>query len=95
MKDFIKLVYCRCGGHYLLFDVKNDPMEQHDLSHNLSWGEKRNELKELLFTHVSSTAPEVIENGEYIVIPEPKFPGDVNGHWFGFHYKDYSVDTFH
>lgn len=25
----------------------------------------------------------------------PGFPGDMPGRWFGLHYHDYSVDTFH
>lgn len=95
MMDYIKLVYCRCGGHYLLFDMKNDPMEQHDLSNDPSCADSLNELKKLLFSYISAYSPEIIENGEYIIIPKPNFPGDIDGRWYGFHYKDYSVDTFH
>ena len=95
MKDNIKLIYCRCGGHYLLFDLNNDPMEQHDLFNDTAWSDKCNELKELLFTKVSETTPEVIKDGEYITLAPPQFPGDMDEHWFGFHYKDYTVDTFH
>lgn len=95
MKDNIKLIYCRCGGHYLLFDMNNDKMEQHNLTADKSWEAKFGELKGMLLEHVKATAPEVLENGDFVVIPAPKFPGDVGGRWYGFHYKDYTVDTFH
>lgn len=95
MKDNVKLIYCRCGGHYLLFDMDNDSMEQHNLTEDKSWQSKFAELKQMLLAHVTKTAPEVLENGDFIVLPAPKFPGDVNGRWYGFHYKDYTVDTFH
>ena len=95
MQDNIKLIYCRCGGHYLLFNLNNDPMEQHDLSTNSDWNDTLVKLKKMMFDKISETAPEIIENGDYIITPEPKFAGDVNGRWLGFHYKDYSIDTFH
>lgn len=95
MKDNIKLIYSRCGDHYLLFDLNNDKMEQKDLSKDPKWSETFKELKDMLFKHISKTVPSIIENDQYITIKEPKFPGDIGDHWFGFHYKDYSVDTFH
>ena len=35
------------------------------------------------------------ENGQFLTYEAPHFPGDMPGRWFGFHYHDYSVDTFH
>lgn len=95
MIDKIKLVYSRCGGHYLMFDLNNDPMEQKNLYNHTDYKDILANLKHLMFNNISETCPQIIENGEYIIIDEPKFPGDIDSHWFGFHYKDYSVDTFH
>ena len=33
--------------------------------------------------------------GGFVTYDAPRFPGDMPGRWFGFHYHDYSVDTFH
>lgn len=95
MENDIKLIYTNCGGHYLLFDLKNDPMEQKDLSKDERYSDVFKQLKSKLIEKVSKTAPEVLENGDFVPTEEPKYPGDIYEHWYGFHYKDYSIDTFH
>lgn len=95
MKDGIKLVYCRCGGHYLMFDMKKDKMDQHDISNNPDYKEIFEKMKKELVSKAMKYSPELFEKGEFIVTEPPKFPGDSKGHWYGFHYKDYTVDTFH
>lgn len=95
MEGPLKLMYCVCGGHTLFFDLEKDPMEQHDLSNDPAYAAKREELFEKLLAHVAEHRPEVLENGQFKVTPAPQFPGDVKGRWYGFHYHDYSVDTFH
>ncbi|HIV19120.1 MAG TPA: sulfatase-like hydrolase/transferase [Candidatus Merdivicinus intestinigallinarum] len=91
----MKLIYCACGGHTLLFDMEKDPMEQRDLSHDPAYAAKREELFGKLLAHTAQYRPEALENGQFKVTPAPRFPGDVKGRWYGFHYHDYSVDTFH
>lgn len=106
MKDRIKLVYTTCGDHTLLFDLNSDPMERNDLSTDPAWQEKKNELWRLLLKHTAETAPEALEKNKdndccdpsalrFHTTRPPRFPGDMPGRWFGFHYHDYSVDTFH
>lgn len=95
MEDRWKLVYCTAGDHRLLFDLNTDPMEQHDLYNNPECAEKRDRLWKLLIEHTARYTPEVLKDGEFITIPEPENYMDVKNHWFGFHYHDYSVDTFH
>ena len=103
MQNRIKLVYTTCGDHLLLFNLKEDPMEQKDLSGDPAWQEKKQELFALLLAHVKETAPQVLEeipsgagsSCRFKTTPAPRFPGDMPGRWFGFHYHDYSVDTFH
>lgn len=96
MDDKMKLVYSRQGGHYLLFDMEADPMEKRDLAENPDFSSVFKKMKAILFEHIKKTSPELInEDGGIITTPEPKVPGDVNHRWFGFHYKDYSMDVFH
>ena len=45
--------------------------------------------------HSAVTVRALDENGQFLTYEAPHFPGDVPGRWFGFHYHDYSVDTFH
>ena len=62
---------------------------------NPECAEKRDHLWKLLIEHTARYTPEVLKDGEFITIPEPENYMDVKNHWFGFHYHDYSVDTFH
>ncbi len=96
MKDYMKLVYSRRGDHYLLFDMQNDPMEERDLSTDPQYKATYEELKTLLYEHIKTTVPQVLDDtGEFIILPAPSYPGQAQSRWFGFHYKDYSIDTFH
>lgn len=96
MKDRKKLVYTAYGNQSLLFDLDKDPMERHDLSDDESYRECKEELWNLLLAHTARYTPEALdENGRFLVCPAPRFPGDMPGRWFGFHYHDYNVDTFH
>lgn len=95
IKDNVKLVYCACGDHKLLFDLNNDPMEEKNLTDDPKYKDTFNELWQMLIEHTKETAPQALENGEFITYDPPRFPGDINGRWYGFHHKDYSIDTFH
>lgn len=96
MKDRKKLVYTAYGNQSLLFDLDKDPMERRDLSDDESYRECKEELWNLLLAHTARYTPEALdENGRFLVSPAPRFPGDMPGRWFGFHYHDYNVDTFH
>lgn len=96
MENKIKLVYSATGDHRLLFDLKKDPMEQHDLSRDPAYADTLNHLWKLLLAHTKEHTPEALTpEGEFITYDAPRFPGDMPGRWFGFHYHDYTVDTFH
>lgn len=96
MEHRIKLVYSAVGNHCLLFDLEKDPMEQHDLSQAPAYQEQKTRLWKLLLEHTAAHTPEALdENGAFKTYEAPRFPGDMPGRWFGFHYRDYSVDTFH
>lgn len=102
MEDRKKLIYTRIGSSMLLFDLEKDPMERHNLADDPKYREVRERLWNLLISHVKKTAPQVLKPGSgtdnsdtFISIPAPRFPGDMPGRWLGFHYHDYTVDTFH
>lgn len=90
-----KLVYSTCGDHTLLFDMVNDPMEQHDLAALPAYQEKRRELFRMLLEHTAQTRPQALENGYFRTSPAPSRPGDVGFRWLGFHYHDFNYDVFH
>ena len=95
MEDRLKLVYCASGGHTLLFDLANDPMERHDLSHDPAYAEKKERLWKLLVEHTRQYTPQVLDGDNFITQKAITNDSDVKNHWFGFHYHDYTVDTFH
>ena len=102
MEDRKKLIYTRIGSSMLLFDLEKDPMERHNLADDPKYREVRERLWGLLISHVKKTAPQVLKPGSgtdnsdtFNSIPAPRFPGDMPGRWLGFHYRDYTVDTFH
>lgn len=96
MERKIKLVYSAVGGHSLLFDLSRDPMEQHDLFHDPDYGEQKTRLWNMLLEHTRQFAPGLLTpEGAFRTSDAPRFPGDMPGRWFGFHYRDYNVDTFH
>lgn len=95
MEDRIKLIYSAVGDHTLLFDLKKDPMEQHDLSKDPAMQEVKEHLWNLLLAHTEKYTKEALKDGAFLTSEAPKYPGDMPGRWFGFHYHDYSVDTFH
>jgi len=95
MENNLKLIHCTCGSHTLLFDLNRDAMERRDLSHDAAYADIKAHLWSLLLKHTAATAPAALENGRFRAQEAPRFPGDVKGRWFGFHYHDYSIDTFH
>lgn len=96
MERRMKLVYSATGGHALLFDLNKDPMEQYDLSYVPEYKEVFQRLWKLLLEHTRQYTPEALApDGSFITYDAPRFPGDMPGRWFGFHYHDYNVDTFH
>lgn len=91
-----KLVYSATGNHMLLFDLEKDPDECRDLSAASEYAQVKERLWKLLLEHVGKYSPEALdENGDFLTYDAPRFPGDMPGRWFGFHCRDYSVDTFH
>ena len=95
MENRVKLVYTAFGGQSLLFDLARDPMERRDLSADPAYAKVQERLRRKLLAHAAQYQPEALENGAFRTWPAPSFPGDHPDRWYGFHYHDYSVDTFH
>ena len=71
MRSQVKLVYTTCGDHMLLFHLKDDPMEQTDLSEDPAWQDKKQELIALLLEHVKETAPQFWRKALPRTVPHP------------------------
>ena len=95
MKDNIKLIYCSRGDTKLLFDINKDKMEQNNLINDESYRDIKEELWGLLIENTKKYTPHLLKNNDFIISEPPKSIKDIKNRWFGFHFKDYSVDTFH
>lgn len=95
IKDNIKLIYCSRGDVKLLFDLNEDKMEQHNLINDKNYKHIKEELWKLLIEHTKKHTPDLLENDYFITSEPPKNFKDIQNRWFGFHFKDYNVDTFH
>lgn len=95
IKDNIKLIYCSRGDVKLLFDLNEDKMEQHNLINDKNYKHIEEELWKLLIEHTKKYTPELLENDYFITSEPPKNFKDIQNRWFGFHFRDYNVDTFH
>ena len=95
MKDKLKLIYSARGDHYLLFDLNNDPMDQHDLSHDPAYAQQFETLKQMMLEHVKATRPDIVVDGKIRTLTPPRFPGDTPIHGFGLGHNDFTHDIFH
>jgi len=92
MKDGYKYLWARQGGGELLFNMTDDPMEQHDLSKIKA--DIAVEMKRMLTEQVQRYRPELIHDGELTVLPAVTSPRDM-AKWPGFHSTVYPADVLH
>ena len=90
--DGYKYNWTNIGGEELLFNLKDDPMEQNDLSQ--AEPERARRMKKMLAEHVSACRPELTKDGALIVNPAITGPNDVRK-WPGFHSTAYPTDVLH
>lgn len=96
MEHQMKLIYCACGGHTLLFDLKKDPYETHDCSHDPEYQEVFAHLWEQMMQKIETNLPDALNEDHTLKKWDaPSFPGQTKQKWCGFHYHDYTIDTFH
>jgi arylsulfatase A-like enzyme len=92
MKDGYKYTWARQGDGELLFNMLDDPMEQHDLS-------KINpdvviEMRQLLTERMQQYNPNLVSGGKLIALPPVTSPKDMIK-WPGFHSTVYPSDVLH
>ena len=66
-----KLIYYPEGNHLQMFDLKEDPREQKDISDDATHAEILGQLTNLLMQNMYGNDLDWIENGELIGTPEP------------------------
>lgn len=67
MRNGIKYMRSNCNGDELMFDLKTDPHELHNLSDNSQYASLKRELNEILISKVKEISPNLLENGELVV----------------------------
>jgi len=92
MKDGYKYMWARQGDGELLFNMTEDPLEQHDLSQVKP--ELAAEMKRMLTEQVRQYNLELIRNDKLISLPPITSPRDVPK-WPGFHSTVYPSDLLH
>lgn len=81
IRGWYKYTWSRLGGDELLFDLKNDPWELHNLSHSNDFQILRNDLRRILVEHAKNFIPDTVEDDDLIAQPGiknvhiPRFPG--------------------
>ncbi len=92
LEDNYKYMWTVLGGDELLFNLDEDPDEQHNLV-----DEKKDVLKDLrakLKNHLKEHDSDLIEDDKLVSREAPDGPEDVNK-WPGFHSKEVPTDVLH
>jgi len=92
MKDGYKYMWARQGNGELLFNMTEDPMEQHDLSRIKP--ELVAEMRQMLTEMLQRYDPGIVSDGKLVALPPVTFPGDMVK-WPGFHSTVYLSDVLH
>lgn len=58
--------FCRTGKEQL-FDLKRDPYEIHDLSEDISWKKKLNEMRRVMVEHLRERGEEWVKNDSLVI----------------------------
>lgn len=94
MKDNIKYMFTRYGGEELLFDLNVDPNERKNVIDAPEYQSRLIQYRKALIDNIKKSSPDILD-GENIITLPLMCSNDIKQRWFGFHIKDYSVDTFH
>jgi predicted hydrolase (HD superfamily) len=94
MKDDVKYMFSTIGGEELCFDLKIDPMEQHNLMGSPKYKKQIEDLKSIVMNHIKNHAPTCVKDGK-IVTQRPITSADEIHKWPGFHSISESSDLLH
>ena len=92
MEEGYKYIWTAFGGQELLFNMKNDPMEQKNLANTEK--ETAQKMKKKLYEHVLAHQPELCENGALKEKKAITGSNDVDK-WPGFHSTYFPSDVLH
>jgi arylsulfatase len=77
-----KYLWTPLGGAELMFNLDNDPYEQHNLANKAEYTDIKNKLKSLMAAEIEKTSPQLVKDGAPIVreyklssTDIPRFPG--------------------
>jgi len=93
IKDGYKYMWTRFGGEALMFNMKEDPLEQHNLTDKEP--ERAAQLKQLLIAQVSGYSSELVKDGEFTSASGKVRSADDIPKWPGFHSTYYPTDVLH
>ena len=95
LEGYEKYLWTAFGGAELLFDLKEDPYEQHNLACLPEYQDKMEYYRKLLIGHMKQTGvTEHIKGDTLIPVEAPKDTHDV-AKWPGFHSPKVEIDTLH
>lgn len=94
MRDGVKLCFSGAGGCELLFDLKTDPREQHNLIDESAYADTLAQLRGELCEQLAKHAPHLVKDGNIAPAPAIKGPSRVSK-WPGFHSTVHPSDVLH
>jgi len=94
MEGNYKYLYCAAGASELLFDLSDDPYEQHDLSEDTGMSAAKAELRGMLVAEIAAVRPDYLVGGE-LPADDPPDLGKLRGGWPGFHSREQPEDVMH
>jgi len=94
LEEKYKYIYCLNGGAELLFDLKSDPYEQHNLMDQPAHSISLFQLRQRLVEHMQRFHPETVADGK--IIPQAvREVCDLRSRWPGFHSRQLPDEVLH
>ena len=95
MDGYKKYLWTAFGGAELLFDLKSDPYEQHNLAVLPEYQQTLLHFRSLLISHMKQTGATQHLSGDQLThLDAPRDTHDV-AKWPGFHSPKVDIDTLH
>lgn len=96
IRDHWKYMFCELGAQELLFDLREDPMEEHDLIAAAQAGDVADELRAALAAHLAALDHPASREGRLVSTGEPLSGPDVRRNaWPGLHSRHEPSDLLH
>ncbi|HRU02417.1 MAG TPA: hypothetical protein P5239_12030, partial [Victivallales bacterium] len=91
-----KFLWTGMGGGELLFDLKNDPYEQSNLSHNKSYNTILERMRKLLIEHLKNTKQKGVKNSKLSPYLKSLSINEIRPNcWPGFHSRKRPNEVMH